>query len=391
MKKVFFVAILLLAGTTVFAQKGKVSSAENYKDSGKLDKALEAIEETVDPNNDKAEKTLDWPRTWEVRGEIYQAIFASKDENYKKLSDNPLEEAYKSYMKALSLDDKDRYANGIKIKLTFLIQDLTKAAVNAFQAEKYDDATKYFENILDIEKTDLFKKDTPVDTVIIYNTGLAATNAKQYKKAIDYFKECIKYDYNGGASYGQIISAYEAMGDTTAAVNSMKEGFEAYPESQNILVSLINYYMSKNKSEDAISYLDKAIEKDPKNPTFYFAKGAALDKLGRSDEALKAYQQATEVNPKFADAYYNMGVVYFNRGVKQLEVAAKVPPTEQDKYEAEKGKADVQFKKAIPYMEKASELNPKDRFILEHLKNLYYRLKMMDKFKEVSAKLDSLK
>ena len=40
-------------------------------------------------------------------------------------------------------------------------------------------------------------------------------------------------------------------------------------------------------------------------------------------------------------------------------------------------------------MEKASELNPKDRFILEHLKNLYYRLKMMDKFNEVSDRVGS--
>jgi hypothetical protein len=75
----------------VFAQKGKVTAALNFKDTGKLDKAVEAINEAIDANNPKAvEGSLNWPRTWEVRGEIYQAIFQSKDAAVKKLSDDPL-------------------------------------------------------------------------------------------------------------------------------------------------------------------------------------------------------------------------------------------------------------------------------------------------------------
>lgn len=50
--------------------------------------------------------SVNWSRTYEVRGEIYQAVFQSKDENYKKLNADPLTVAYDSYMKALQLDDK---------------------------------------------------------------------------------------------------------------------------------------------------------------------------------------------------------------------------------------------------------------------------------------------
>ena len=70
MKKTIFLFVLIISVTTVFAQKGKVSSAQSYKDAGKLDQAVETIESTIDPSNDKSDKTLDWPRTWEVRGEI---------------------------------------------------------------------------------------------------------------------------------------------------------------------------------------------------------------------------------------------------------------------------------------------------------------------------------
>lgn len=391
MKKVLIALALLVVASTSYAQKGKVTSASNYMESGNLAKALETIELTIDESNPKSVKTIGWPKTWEVRGSIFKAINSSKDEKIKSLSENPLDVSYDSFMKAVELDTDGRYKNSLKINLTLLIQDLTQGAVDAFKEDDFAKATKYFENILAIEETEMFKADTPIDTVIIYNTGLAATNAKMYDKAINYFQTCIKHDYKGASAYGQIIGAYQELGDTLKAVDTMKEGFEKYPEDQNILIQLINYYINANKSADAITYLDKAIAKDTSNPTFYFAKGAALDKLGRPEDALKAYTEATEVDPEFADAYYNIGVVYYNRGVKQLEVANAVPTNEPDRYESEKAKADVEFEKAIPYMEKASSLNESDIYILDHLKNLYYRLKMMDKFNEINDKIEGEK
>ena len=75
MKKAIILLAFVFAVTGVFAQKGKVTSAQTFKDTGKLDKALEAITEATDPSNEKAEKSIPWPKTWEVKGEIYQAIF----------------------------------------------------------------------------------------------------------------------------------------------------------------------------------------------------------------------------------------------------------------------------------------------------------------------------
>lgn len=389
MKKLLItLMVIAAAGTSVFAQKGKVTSASNYKESGKLDKALEVIEPTVDPNNPKSEKTISWARTWEVRGEIFKAIHASEDKNYKALSEDPLGESFKSFIKAVELDGKGRYTSGLKVNLTFLLQDLTNAAIKAFESKDFVPATKYFENVLAVEALDMFKEETPVDTVIMYNVGITAANAKMYEKAIGYFRECIKHDYNGGASYGQIVSAYQELGDTLKSVEMMKEGFEKYPEEQAILFALINYYIEQNNSQEAINYLDKAIGKEIDNPTLYFAKGSALEKLGRAEEALEVYNKAIEVDPEFANAYYNIGVYYFNKGVSQGEIANAIPTNKPALYKEEKAKADEEFKKAVPYMEKAMELDPSDVYIMDHLKNLYYRLNMMDKFNEIKEKID---
>ena len=164
----------------------------------------------------------------------------------------------------------------------------------------------------------------------------------------------------------------------------MNEAIEKYPEDQSILVQLFNYYFTTGKTEKAIAYLDKAISKEPGNPSFHLNKGFAFDKFGRQDDALKEYELAIKLKTDYADAYYNIGVIYFNRGVKQFDVADAVPTNEQAKFEAEKKKSDEEFAKAVPYLEKAVEFNSSDIYIKDQLKNLYYRLKMMDKFEKLS-------
>ena len=389
MRRTIILLTFIFAVSTAFAQKGKVTSALNYKDSGDLNKALETIESTIDPSNEKSEKTIDWPKTWEVRGEIYQAIFESKDEKVKKLSDNPLTEALKSYKKALELDDKGKFDKSIKIKLTLLTNDLANQAVDAFNNEDYKKALQSFEDILDINNIPVVKADNPdaVDTVYIFNAGLAAYNAKEYDKAIKYYKEAAKYGYNGARTYSLIANSYTQEKDTLGALETLKEGFKKYPQDNGVLTSMIQIYLDMNKTEDAMKYLDMAIKQDPNNATYYFAQGTLYEKLNQEDKAIESYKNAIEKDPKFFNAYYNLGALYYNKGVQQIEIANKVPPTDNEKYMAETKKADKWWEKALPYMEKCRELNPDDRMTLESLKNLYYRTKQMDKYNEILEKL----
>jgi tetratricopeptide (TPR) repeat protein len=44
----------------------------------------------------------------------------------------------------------------------------------------------------------------------------------------------------------------------------------------------------------------------------WFNKGVSLDALGRSEEALVCYDRALAINPQYAQAWYNKGVVFAN-------------------------------------------------------------------------------
>ena len=389
MKKAIILLALVFAVSGAFAQKGKVTSAQTFKDTGKLDKALEAINEATDPSNEKAEKSIPWPKTWEVRGEIYQAIFQTQDANFKSLSEDPLTEAFDSYKKALELDEKGNASNGVKVKLTLLTNDLTNQAVEAFNDEDYKKAQKSFEQILEIQNLPVLKEDNPeaVDTVIIFNAGLAAYNAQNYNDAVKFYGEAAKYGYNGARTYSLISDSYMQMQDTTNALKSIQEGFEKYPTDNGILTSMIDLYLKMDKTEDAMKYLQMAIEQDPNNVTYYFAQGTLYERFGEEDKAIESYNKALEIDPNFFNALYNLGALYYNKGVKQIEVANAVPANDNAKYEEEMNKVDPFFKKAVPYMEKCNELQPDDQMTLESLKNLYYRLKDMDKYNAILEKL----
>ncbi len=150
---------------------------------------------------------------------------------------------------------------------------------------------------------------------------------------------------------------------------------------------MINIYINTKKTDAAMKYLSLAIKQDPKNASYYFAQGSLLDGMCKQDEAIASYEKAIETNPEFYDAYYNLGALYYNRGVKQIEVANKVPANENARYEAELAKSDQWFDKSLPYMEKCNQLKPDDSYSLESLKNLYYRLKKLDKYQEILKKL----
>ena len=159
MKKIFLVVCLVVTIHGAFAQKGKVQSAQNLKDSGKLEQALNTIQEAVDANNEKAVKSINWPRSWEVRGEIFQAIFHSEDEKVKALSSAPLSEALHSYKKALELDADGKFSKSIKIKLTLLINDLQNQGYEAYKEQNYGKALQSFEQILEINRFPVINSD----------------------------------------------------------------------------------------------------------------------------------------------------------------------------------------------------------------------------------------
>jgi tetratricopeptide (TPR) repeat protein len=389
MKKLSLFYTTAVAGIIVFLMnscgpKMYVNNAINWAQNDvKLDTALKAVNKATE-----LEETKDWPKTYYAKGLVLQSIHGTKDEGFKNLQDDPLIYAYQNYKKVYNMEGGESLENTIDLKMLSLYDQVVREAANNFTNGKYEKAFKYFKTATEVRNMPVFNNE--IDTVNYYNAALAAYNAKMWEEAATYFQKAIDYNYGGADAFILLKGAYQQQGDSTSMLNSLKAGFEKYPDSKNIVIELINYYLSAGDAEAALEYIDMAKDKDPENASLYFAEGTLHDRLGNYEEAVNAYKTAVQKDPEYFDAYYNLGVMYYNKGVELMDEANQ--ETEDNKaYEMKKEKADKVFQKAIPSFQKALEIKPDDLATLNNLKSLYYRFQMMDKYEEIVAKIDEIK
>jgi tetratricopeptide (TPR) repeat protein len=382
MKKVIWFVLFITTTVYADAQKNMISAAQNELDKGELDKAWQSIQSAL--NNDKT-KVL--PKTWLVKGKILQAVGKSNDTKYTSISGNPIMEAYDSYRKALELDKNNEVNKEINLQLTDLSAVSANRANIEFNTKNYNNALELFELILIIESNPIF--NNKIDTAVIFNCGLAALNAKKYDKAIDYFNKAAIYKYRRGNTYSLIKNAYLAKGDSMQALETMKKAFETYPNEITVIVDFINFYILSNKAEQAMNYLKVAIQREPKNVSFLFAEGTLLEKTNQPEKAFEAYSKATQIDSDYFNAYYNLGAMFYNKAVKLINAANN----EKDavKKQGLQKSGEEELKKSLPYMEKAHEIEPTEKFTAESLKILYSRLQMNEKLNELNQEMKSNK
>ncbi len=305
----------------------------------------------------------------------------------KTIFPNALDTAVDCYKKAIELDADGKLEKKITEGLKSITPIYQKNALNYYALKDFKNAYHAFKAIVSIDD---MKQVNIKDTVITYYTGVFASESGMKDEALVYLQRAKEMNYwmKEPTLFVYLSGVYLAKKDSANALAVLKEGFMKVPGNASILNELINFYLSSGDSKAALEYLSKAIANEPTNKSYYFAQGTLFDKLDSTKSAISSYKKVIGIDTSFFDAYFNLAVVYYNQAVKLIEKANE----EQDnnKYLEMKSLADEQFKNAIPYMEKAHEINPKDRQSLESLKNMYYRLKMNDQLERVKKLLDEL-
>ena len=309
--------------------------------------------------------------------------------------ENPLGIAFESLKKAQEIDVKGKKTKNINDSYSRLKRLYISEGSNCYTLKNYNCAYNSFNSVITIGQIPTLNQK---DTAIYYYAALSGQLAGMNKEAIELYKKAIELGfYSDGNVYSNIDQSYKALGDSETGLSYLEQGFTKFPKNQNVLISLINYYLNKNEdASKVIVYIDKAIQDDPKNASLHFAKGTLYDKLNDYDKAIATYSEAIAIDPKFFDPYFNLGAIYYNKGVKYLEEANKIPAKDLEKYDAVIAKANVEFKNALPYIEKANEIRPDDKFTIETLKNIYFRYRnespeMNKKFQEYNDKLKDMK
>lgn len=360
---------------TTSAQPANVVNAHNYMKSGELDKAKEAI--------DKAafhEKTMGNSKTWRYRGDIYYMLFSSTKPEYMALEPYPAEVCFESYKKAKELDPMGSYNKKMDQTLRIIQNMALNNGVVDFNERKYDLAfDKFVTSVVIAEHMGV------IDSLAIFNCAITSERAGKIDQAITWYRKCMDIGYRPADCCGFIIFMLQSEKRDDEVLTQIRECRTKFPDDLNIILTELNYYLKEGKFEEAAANLKAVLKNNPNNEILHFSLGTVLDILGNKENAMASYNEALRLNPDYFDANYNTGALYFNIGVEINNSANE--ELDDEKAAAIQEEANLKFKKALPYLEKARRLKPSDKNTLKSLKQLYARLGDAAKYKEINELL----
>jgi tetratricopeptide (TPR) repeat protein/uncharacterized membrane protein YwzB len=143
------------------------------------------------------------------------------------------------------------------------------------------------------------------------------------------------------------------------------ESIKDYDKNSLILFYIAGCYHFSSNLNESLKYYDKAIAINPQFAEAWGDKGVILGKLGRNEESLAASNKAIEINPRLAEAWNNKGIVLddMSKEVEALAAYDKALAINPQFAEAwnNKGVALRQLdrnEEAIAAYDKAIEINP---------------------------------
>ena len=417
MKKSIFLAALVLISAGCFAQKANVSKARGLADAETPDYAgaRAAIAEAL--QNDE---TKDLANTWYIAGFIGYKEFETN--NLKRQmgqninidqwgaavyeSVNYWNKAYElalvpTYDKKGKAKYDTRTPKSILPKMTeyFQFQPMIAAGFNAYEANDPSLAYDMFVAHCNIPDSKIMQ-DNPEELAkllrdssyytCLYYAGRFAYEAQRYEEAIATLRRMNSEHANANANalrkeiiYANeyIYQIYIEQKDTVNAVEFIKGCIDLFPEEPWFMQNLINLYINSGQEEKAIEYLDIAIAREPNVGQYYNSKGSILARIGRFEDSFKAFEQAIAIEPNNALFLETLGFAYVDLGNKLNDDAAYL---DAKAYAKAKVEIDAAFQKALPYFEKAYELEPDNYDFKRSLRSLYYRLGMDDKYEALA-------
>lgn len=408
MKRISLLMAIVLIGTMGFAQKSNVNKAKNLAantESPDFAAARDAIGLALeDPT------TQDLADTWYQAGMIgykeneylfAKSAFGAIDEKEKG---EAVVESYNYWLKADELamipNEKGKINTkvhkGITTKMLeyYTQQELGKYGIYLNDKKDYRRAYEVFKMHLDIPDLAMMQdpklqEKMPKDSIYnqyMFYKGLFATQAGMHNEAVEVFEQMKDGNYEAISVNKFLYQEYVALNDTVNFVRVLQDATKRFPSEPWFLQNLINYYIYSNQEENALAYLTTAIEREPNVAQYYHIKGNLEESMGKYDEAIADFRQALAIQPDLADAEAGIGRVFYNQAVKLNEEAFLIQ--DNNAYKEKLKEVDAMFAKSLPYFEQAHEMDAEKRDYIIVLKQLYYRLKMNDKYDAMEALLN---
>lgn len=419
--KYVLLASALLISVATFAQKDQIKAAEKALKAGNAQEAITILQgaeaaSAAAPDAEKAQFQF-------VKASAHLAL-ATKNED----TDANLSAAAKAYQEVLSIEKtsgKAKFSAQASTSIIDVKYKLINAAIADSKADKHAAGAKKLYDAYLLDKK---------DTINLYYAASTYVNAKEYETAYNAYNELKNLNYSGkGTTFyavnkvnaeEQIFSTakerdqmvklgthekprneeipskrgeiYKNMalilvqnGKVAEAKKAIAEARVANPEDKTLILTEANLYLETKDYDTYKKLITEVLAQSPNDADLVFNLGVISYNAKNLVEAETYYKKAIEIKPDYVNAYLNLAILKLDADKKLFEEIQKLGNSEKDnkRYEVLKKQREAVFTSALPYLEKATELDDTNEEVKSTLLSVYRALEMTEKAKAMKAKM----
>jgi len=424
MKRTLLILSAFMISMTVFGQKDELKNAQKNIDAKNYAAAITEL--------DKAESLISADDQKSKAQYYHLKVLALYQNGTNQANIEKISKACKELFK---------YEKETKVKYTPEVREISDklfATTVNNASEKYKKALESGVDADYASSAKLFYVAytlSPKDTSYLDNAALIYNRAKQYDKSSELYEKLLKLNYTGisnsyvatsksdgqDVTYGDekamnlqvklglaenprvevsesrrnIIYKYLAenqieLNNFDKAIEVLGEGRKEFPTSYELLITQANLYYKQGNNAKFKELLEEAIRLNPTNASLYYNVGVMNMDLKHTEEAITNFKKAIELDPTFASAYQNIGTAIID---KALPIVDEMNKNLNDfkKYDQLQVKQFEIYKEALPYYEKAYELDKTSIGTIQTLLGLYENLGMSEKSKALQTVYEGMK
>ena len=384
--------LMLMSPVAASAQKKEIQTAKDQVKAGKnLDQAAASMKKLLADSANRTNRKI-----WTI---YFDAVRKQYEQGNEKLylkqkydtaqlfnyTRQLFEVAFQYDSVETAPDKKGRrdfeFRKGHSEYLAHIRSNLYNGGIWFLNKKKYPDAYKFFDCYIECASQPMFKqrnygeKDKHLPTAAYYAV-YSGYKMKDPKATLHHSYEALKDTVHYNYMLQYLAETYMLEKDTARYVASLKEGFKRVPTFPYFFPRLVEYYVVRNQLDSAMTVVNEALTVVPDSDVYLAAKSNLLLEQGKLQECIEVSKKVIEVNQKLGDPYYNAGICYFNLAVEQ----------DKNSHNSRKVKEQVEanYKKALPYLVKYREMEPKERGKWAFpLYTIYLNLNMGKEFDEI--------
>lgn len=384
--------LMLMSPVAASAQKKEIQTAKDQVKAGKnLDQAAASMKKLLADSANRTNRKI-----WTI---YFDAVRKQYEQGNEKLylkqkydtaqlfnyTRQLFEVAFQYDSVETAPDRKGRrdfeFRKGHSEYLAHIRSNLYNGGIWFLNKKKYPDAYKFFDCYIECASQPMFKqrnygeKDKHLPTAAYYAV-YSGYKMKDPKATLHHSYEALKDTVHYNYMLQYLAETYMLEKDTVRYVASLKEGFKRVPTFPYFFPRLVEYYVVRNQLDSAMTVVNEALTVVPDSDVYLAAKSNLLLEQGKLQECIEVSKKVIEVNQKLGDPYYNAGICYFNLAVEQ----------DKNSHNSRKVKEQVEenYKKALPYLVKYREMEPKEQGKWAFpLYTIYLNLNMGKEFDEI--------